>query len=307
MKPISGTFIDEITCDIPSQNWGISEWKKEFDTFSASGIDTLILIRCGYREMWAYPTEVVDTPFKGCTPDLIQLFLEESAKRNIDFYLGCYDSGLLDRTGDYKHDWEINQKVINELMNRYGSHPAFKGWYVAPEGPVAAPCYVEIFKRLSDRMKELTPQKPVLISPYYPSWNYSSDTPSDRMKKFIDDWYKILSQSPGIDIVAFQDGSCNFTQPGYPLFELEEYIKTTHALLKDLKRTQWNNVECFWRECHIKFPPMDWRLLKKKMEIADPYVEKQITFEFSHFMSPNSCYQAARNLYSRYMEKIFNK
>jgi beta-xylosidase len=31
-------------------------------------------------------------------------------------------------------------------------------------------------------------------------------------------------------------------------------------------------------------------------------VEKIITFEFSHFMSPNSCWPAARNLFKRYCE-----
>jgi hypothetical protein len=30
--------------------------------------------------------------------------------------------------------------------------------------------------------------------------------------------------------------------------------------------------------------------------------EKAITFEFSHFMSPNSCYPQAGNLYRRYCD-----
>ena len=31
-------------------------------------------------------------------------------------------------------------------------------------------------------------------------------------------------------------------------------------------------------------------------------VEKAITFEFSHFMSPNSCYRSAHHLFNRYRE-----
>jgi hypothetical protein len=31
-------------------------------------------------------------------------------------------------------------------------------------------------------------------------------------------------------------------------------------------------------------------------------VEKAITFEFSHFMSPQSAYPQAKHLYNRYME-----
>ncbi|PIV52214.1 MAG: hypothetical protein COY53_10085 [Elusimicrobia bacterium CG_4_10_14_0_8_um_filter_37_32] len=36
------------------------------------------------------------------------------------------------------------------------------------------------------------------------------------------------------------------------------------------------------------------------MEVADKTgVEKPITFEFSHFMSPNPIYPAAKNLYKK--------
>jgi hypothetical protein len=52
----------------------------------------------------------------------------------------------------------------------------------------------------------------------------------------------------------------------------------------------------------IKFPPADWRYLRLKMEAATATAEKLITFEFSHFMSPHSCYPAAHNLFRRYCE-----
>jgi hypothetical protein len=33
-------------------------------------------------------------------------------------------------------------------------------------------------------------------------------------------------------------------------------------------------------------------------------VEKLITFEFSHFLSPHSCWPAARNLFRRYCQHL---
>ena len=66
----------------------------------------------------------------------------------------------------------------------------------------------------------------------------------------------------------------------------------------------WNNIETFSRGFPYKFPPLDWPILKEKMALADPYVEKHITFEFSHFLSPNSTSPAARNLFQRYREEI---
>jgi hypothetical protein len=58
-KPVTGTFIDEITCDIPSQNWGRAEWEREFDTCRDNGLDTEILIRAGMGARLACPSIAV--------------------------------------------------------------------------------------------------------------------------------------------------------------------------------------------------------------------------------------------------------
>ncbi|MBU4336902.1 MAG: DUF4434 domain-containing protein, partial [Actinobacteria bacterium] len=53
--PITATFIDEVTADIPSQNWGHREWAQEFQTFADTGIDTVVMIRSGLGERLAFP------------------------------------------------------------------------------------------------------------------------------------------------------------------------------------------------------------------------------------------------------------
>ena len=50
-----------------------------------------------------------------------------------------------------------------------------------------------------------------------------------------------------------------------------------------------------------KFPPIEFTKLKYKLEIAEKYCSKIISFELPHFMSPDSCYPAAGHLYNRYM------
>ncbi|PWM87472.1 MAG: hypothetical protein DBX90_01925, partial [Lentisphaerae bacterium] len=39
---ITGTFLDEISYDIPHQNWGRREWRRDFLNMRAIGIDTVI-------------------------------------------------------------------------------------------------------------------------------------------------------------------------------------------------------------------------------------------------------------------------
>ena len=61
---ITGTFLDEISHDIPHQNWGVKEWDADFRNMKAIGIDTVIMIRSGYRKFITY-----NSPYlikKGC-------------------------------------------------------------------------------------------------------------------------------------------------------------------------------------------------------------------------------------------------
>ncbi len=54
---ITGTFLDEISHDIPHQNWGPKEWERDFQHMKAMGIDTVIMIRSGYRKFITYPSK----------------------------------------------------------------------------------------------------------------------------------------------------------------------------------------------------------------------------------------------------------
>jgi hypothetical protein len=65
--------------------------------------------------------------------------------------------------------------------------------------------------------------------------------------------------------------------------------------------TIWSNVESFDRDVAFRFPPADWRILRRRLEVAMDHADKIITFEFPHFLSPHSCYPAARNLFQRYV------
>jgi hypothetical protein len=53
----------------------------------------------------------------------------------------------------------------------------------------------------------------------------------------------------------------------------------------------------------IKFLPIKWEKLLLKLKAAQKAgMEKSITFEFSHFMSPNSSYPQAHGLFDRYCD-----
>jgi len=117
----------------------------------------------------------------------------------------------------------------------------------------------------------------------------------------VDSWRNVLKELRGlIDIMAFQDGTCMTD-------EFADYLHAAKTIGEEMGIEFWNNVETFDRNLSYKFPPRDIRLLRRRLEIAEPYVSKHITFEFAHFMCPNSSFPGAANLYNRYCETVLGK
>jgi Domain of unknown function (DUF4434) len=125
-KTITGTFLDEITHDIASQNWGEKEWTLEFDTMVEAGIDTVVLIRAGYRERLAYPSAAIPEHVRTLpvNEDLIDLFLRLCGSRDMAFFLGTYDSGRFWHDYEWRKEVEVNRALVREVWDRYGGHPA---------------------------------------------------------------------------------------------------------------------------------------------------------------------------------------
>ena len=291
--PITGTFLNEVTFDIPSQNWGPEDWRADFDAMQAIGIDTVIIIKGGLRHETIFPSKAIGTnpPF-----DLAKFFLEETAQRKMHLYFGNYDSWEWAAKGTWKEEIQINKRFMKEIWDHYGSYPSFTGWYLTHETSHRRFHFREIYKELSEYAKKITPRKPVLISPFYPSKKIYGDE-ALAPEEFGDNWRQMLKGVHTIDYAAFQDGTAR-------LNELGSYLHQAKLVMDELGIELWNNVETFTREMPIKFPPIDFRELREKLIISAKYATKNITFEFSHFMSPNSCYLAARNLYQRYREYL---
>ncbi len=303
---ISGTFLDEITYDIPSQNWGQAEWDRDFQAMKTFGIDTVILIRCGLRQWISYPSAILREKQRAFEPslDLVEMFLKLSEKYEFEFYFGIYDSGAYWVSGDYEKEIDINRKVIDEAWHRYGKSPAFKGWYLCHEITRRKGSIIDMFASLGKHCKGVSGGLPVLISPAIEGIKavsqYSSEieaqtriSPEEHEKE----WGEIFAGISGaVDIVAFQDGHVDF-------HELPEFLHINKTLAKKYGLRCWTNSETFDRDMPIKFLPINWEKLSLKLQAsAEAKIDKAITFEFSHFLSPNSCYAQAHGLFKKYCQ-----
>lgn len=303
--PITGTFLDEITHDIPSQNWGPSEWAREFDTFVEAGIDTVIIIRSGYAERLACPSTSIAArrPTLPVYVDLVRLFLDLAAERDIELYFGLYDSGYYWYRNDWTVEVDINREYLHEMYATYGDSPAFRGWYLPHETSDSGLRIVDINTSLAKEIRSIS-DLPILVSPYFHARaDYAQDTRTvpRTPEEHVRAWSEIFERYSGlVDYCAFQDGTAD-------LLALEDIVAATAEEARKHNITLWSNLETFDRDMPIKFPPTDWRKLAHKLDVVQPYVDKVITFEFSHFISPNSMWESAHHLYRRYREHVTSK
>lgn len=303
---ITGTFLDEISHDIPHQNWGPQEWEADFRHMQSMGIDTVILIRGGYRRFLTWPSAYL-MQHKGCyrpSQDLVELFLTLASKFGMTFYFGLYDSGEYWDTGDMTREIDVNRFVIDEIWQRYGHHSSFGGWYLSMEISRKTKGAIESFSALGQQCKDVSGGLPTLISPWIDGKKavmaanaglYKEQAVSVREHE--EEWLEIFSGIHQIvDAVAFQDGHIDF-------HELDDFFAVNKRMADKFGMACWTNAESFDRDMPIKFLPIKFDKLRMKLEAAGRAgYDKAITFEFSHFMSPQSAYTQAAHLYNRYSE-----
>lgn len=307
---IKGTFLDEISHDIPHQNWGREEWKKDFDYMKKAGIDTVILIRAGYGKWQTFPSDVLMQHEGAYHPpaDLVRMFLELAEEQGMDFYFGLYDSGKYWNEGKFHKEIDVNKKFIDEAWQKYGEMPALKGWYVSQEISRKTGKIIDLYAGLARHCKDVSDGLPVLISPYIDGIKnvsqYINDTTKSNgitLKQHEAEWSEIFDGiKDAVDIVAFQDGHVDYE-------DLTGFLQINKTLADKFGLECWTNSETFDRDMPIKFMPIKWEKLLLKLEMAAKAgIENAITFEFSHFMSPQSAYMQAGHLYNRYKEYLQN-
>lgn len=301
---ITGTFLDEISHDIPHQNWGEKEWNLDFQYMKAIGIDTVIVIRSGYRKFITYPSPYLLK--KGCympSVDLIDMYLRLADKYGMKFYFGLYDSGHYWDTGDMSHEIEDNRYVIDEVWKMYGHHKSFKGWYISTEISRATKGAVNTFHTIGKQCKDVSGGLPVFISPWIDGKKAVMGTGKMTNEQAVSveqherEWNEIFDGIHDVvDACAFQDGHIDYD-------ELDAFFSVNKKLADRYGMQCWTNAETFDRDMPINFLPIKFDKLRLKLEAAKRCgYDKAITFEFSHFMSPQSAYLQAGHLYDRYKE-----
>ncbi len=266
-------------------------WNQNKQT-KAIGIDTVIMIRSGYKKFITYSSKYLLS--KGCympSMDLLDMFLRLAEKYEMKFYFGLYDSGHYWVTGDMSHEIEDNRFVIDEVWKKYGEkYKSFGGWYISGEISRATKGAIGAFSTMGKQCKEVSGGLPTFISPWIDgkkavaaSGSSLSKEEAVSVQQHEKEWNEIFAGiHEEVDACAFQDGHIDYN-------ELDAFFEVNKKLADRYGMECWTNAETFDRDMPIKFLPIKFDKLRLKLEAAKrANYAKAITFEFSHFMSPQS-------------------
>lgn len=270
------------------------DWSRELEAMHAAGLDTVIVqyLESGRRSY---------LPAGAGGPDPVGAILEFADGHGMQVFLGTkvddgwwrWDAAYLERS------LPDRKRLAAEIDKRYGEHPSFAGWYLAEElGGGLTPERVRLlrpyFRAQSDHCKALR-DRPVAIAPYF-----SEATTVEGLCTA----YDALLDGAGIDVLMLQDG---VGARGWDA-DLEARVVPYFRMFREVCGRRgvalWSDLESFRRSDPARetgFVPTTPERLVRQLEAEAPFVEKFVTFDFFHYMSPRRG-AAQRKLYEGYVE-----
>jgi len=297
VKWLEGTFI---------QFWAsmrevdVTQWEREFAAMRALGFHTIIL-------QWTQSdgTNLFEPP------DPFPPMLDLAKKHRMRVVFGLrYDSRWWREWGNVEYLREEARESVTlarEVYRRYGKHPAFAGFYIPyelwdgsfTEAQVAN--LHELLHTIGRACRQLAPSSPVFLAPFF-----AGLLSPERYEQL---WLRLLRDRP-VDVVTLQDG---VGARGWDE-QIEEKVPLYFAAMQRACRERavklWCDLECFRLTnndpSRPAFAPAPAERVIRQLKAVSPYVERVVTFDFYHYMSPYRG-EAQKALYEGYRQLLTGK
>ena len=297
---ITGTFIDELSHDLPFHNWGKEEWNNEFRLMKSIGIDTVILRHAGLDLKLLYPSKfLAEKGIPQPSFDKLELLLTLADKWGFNVFCGLYNAQLTSRLLN-KSVAETNHAVSAEIWQNYGSrHRSFNGWFICQEISVENRDLLPAIIDLCKHCKSLAAGKDIIVSPWIDGNRLIAEKTDGTSsgQEYEAQWDEIMAElSTVVDICTVQDTSVND-------IDCANFYKSCNRIARNHGINCWGNAETYDVQMPVRLYSTDFDHLRLKLGAAmSAGLDKVITYEFSHFMSPQSVCQSGSCLLDRYKE-----
>lgn len=309
-KALTGTFVQLFGKD----NWSEAQWDEFLTEIKDVGMNTLIVqytaFKNAYNNITWFNSANTFTTIK--SKHTLERVLASAQRKGIEVHIGLhFDDTYWQHQTDVA--WLQTQAnnciaIAEEIQAQFGTHVAFKGWYIPHEPEPNA--YntdekVRLFRehfvdRISNRLHQLN-NKPVSIAAF---WNSSLSTP-EQLQHFMAE----LSKS-NLQIIMLQDG---VGAQHVTFNRLASYYEAAQRGLfeenKNYKGVFWSDLETFASpNGEYPFEPATFDRVKQQLEIALSIkkVSKVVSFHYFDDMSTKSPHKAKadalREAYKNYIK-----
>ncbi len=257
------------------------------------GLDYLFLQNVFAENVAVYPTRLwPDHWHTARCADPVGAIVEACAAVGMRLFLGTGPApvaadggGSMTTFSEAIVDWQ--ERIMSELLERYGASPALAGWYLTSEFCLRQgrlpPEMVALTRRLVEVCKRLTPALPVMASPYFEAAQY--------FVADIDALARAVTDS-GLDIIAYQDGVgvCTAVQmkkspdPAHDA-RLFQQLRQAHA---KTPVQLWANTELFAFENQVwgqPLVPAPFARIRTQIEAVAPLVERVVAYTVPGIMT----------------------
>lgn len=279
---IGGSFLQPALGDA----WTLKQWRDEFHYMRDARIDQMVIqwTADSKEKTSIYPSGVAGYT-KNTKHDVVKRALDAADASGAQVYLGLqinpdwWTKYITDKPW-LESEAKVGNALADDLWKRYGQHGSLTGWYLAFEvdnvasTPAEWDNLVAFYRTVGNHLHELTPGKPIVISPFF---NPKADLSPSQWKTM---WEYVLKRSP-LDVLALQDGvgASHVTKAQLP----EWFSAVRSAIQNSRPRMQfWADTETFTSNSE----PRAIRSIVNDMCAVEPYVSRYLSFSFNHYMSP---------------------
>ncbi len=302
--PVSGTFINLPYQDVRNlytnpphiDNTAPQMWAAKVAELKKMGMEYIVFMSVANEGRAYYPSELMERQYPEWRESPVDAIMDAAAEHGMKVFMS---TGWAKDQDDNLRSPKIKARQIEmmtELAGLYGEHPAMYGWYLPVEdcfGPVLTDYAVEAVNALTQRARELTPGKKIMISPY---GIFNSDFANPRYSQQI--------ERLEVDIIAYQD-EVGCVREAYPLTRLRDNWKKLREIHDRCGIEMWANCESFtWEKgtndrSSALIPAAYSRFLSQMVAASAGGAEKIISFVFCGLVEdPSSPYQLGQPYWS---------
>lgn len=309
-KALTGTFVQLFGKD----NWSEAQWDEFLTEIKDVGMNTLIVQYTAFKNASNNITwfNSANTFTATKSKHTLERVLASAQRKGIEVHIGLHfdDTYWQHQTDVVWLQTQANYciAIAEEIQAQFGTHVAFKGWYIPHEPEPNA--YntdekVRLFRehfvdRISNRLHQLN-NKPVSIAAF---WNSSLSTP-EQLQHFMAE----LSKS-NLQIIMLQDG---VGAQHVTFNRLASYYEAAQRGLfeenKNYKGVFWSDLETFASpNGQYPFEPATFDRVKQQLETALSIkkASKVVSFQYFDDMSTKSPHKAKadalREAYKNYIK-----